>query len=435
MLALLASQETGTPVSGECRLTMERDGELTAVDMAVRATPFRLGQDTLTAFVLHDISASKRREVLEQVFLHDLRNTLAGIEGWSETLKQEKPSAAAEEILRLAEQLSDEVNFQKMVSMAEEGALAIEKRLARPSDILIDLLSTFRLHKAARGRGLDAPEPVDDTPINTDRVLLRRVLINMVANALEHTKPGGTVRVWFEHPDGRPRFVVWNDGVIDEEARSHVFERHFSTKPDAGRGLGAYSMKLFGERYLGGTVAFTSDSHEGTRFSVVLPADALVSVDGARAATPAVAGAEGEAPATEKPCVLLVDDDEALLKLGSLLLKRLGHDVVACHDGTEALDAFQGNPDNFSVVVTDLSMCPMSGVDLCGHLHEIRPAVPVLLCTGFTDALPQEQVRQLGMCGTLPKPYNVADLAEALGAAMAGRQQPSPPSGRGQAQT
>ena len=105
----------------------------------------------------------------------------------------------------------------------------------------------------------------------TDARLLARVLGNMVKNALEATPSGGVVTVRCTNPVGQVAFSVHNESVMPEEVRLQVFHRSFSTKARAGRGIGTYSMKLFGEHYLGGSVEFASRDGEGTTFTITLP--------------------------------------------------------------------------------------------------------------------------------------------------------------------
>ena len=97
----------------------------------------------------------------------------------------------------------------------------------------------------------------------TDRVLLGRVLDNMLRNALEATLPGGTIRAGCHAAGDDVEFRVWNPGEMPRDAQLQVFQRSFSTKGN-GRGLGTYSMKLLTGRYLGGTVSFHSSAAEGS---------------------------------------------------------------------------------------------------------------------------------------------------------------------------
>lgn len=104
-----------------------------------------------------------------------------------------------------------------------------------------------------------------------DRLLLR-VLVNMLKNAFEASEPGSEIRLWHERNGGHHLFNVWNPGKIDDDVAPRIFQRYFTTKNNHGRGLGTYSMKLIGERYMGGEVSFVSND-EGTTFTFRLPVD------------------------------------------------------------------------------------------------------------------------------------------------------------------
>jgi len=270
VLAILGSQKTDLPAVDECRLSMERDGRLAAVDFRVRATPLRVGGHDLRAVVFLDVSSLKRKEVFERTFFHDFLNDIAGIEVWGEILGRERPEEAAKKILAITHHLKEEILFQKALLQAENGDLPVDLRSSHAREIVDDLRTVFRFHKVLEGRQLLVLPAPEDARLVTDSSLLLRVLINMVKNALEATPPGGAVRVWFEWHGKRPGFVVHNDAVIPLEDRLRIFERSFSTK-GMGRGIGTFSMKLFGEGYLRGRVSFTSGEAEGTKFSILLP--------------------------------------------------------------------------------------------------------------------------------------------------------------------
>jgi signal transduction histidine kinase len=136
------------------------------------------------------------------------------------------------------------------------------------------LVGVYRAHDAARGRALVVDPASGDATVATSRVLLTRVAGNMIKNALEAERRGATVVVGCgPAPGGGAALWVRNPTPMPREVQLQVFQRSFSTK-DPARGLGAYSMKLLTERYLGGTVSFSSDAERGTEFRVVLPAAA-----------------------------------------------------------------------------------------------------------------------------------------------------------------
>jgi signal transduction histidine kinase len=112
---------------------------------------------------------------------------------------------------------------------------------------------------------------VPDVTVTTDAGIVVRVLVNMVVNALEATDEGDAVRVSVYSSDHEVVFSVWNRKPIPHDVARRIFQRNFSTKAETGRGLGTYSMKLFGEEILGGKVGFVTSAEEGTCFHFRLP--------------------------------------------------------------------------------------------------------------------------------------------------------------------
>lgn len=274
VLALLSSQQEGRPHNGECSIVVRSGNSIATHEFRVRATPIAIGMHRFTVAVFNDISGDKRRQSLERVFYHDLLNTLGGLEGWSSLIvryKEMDPREAASSILALSQRLRQEIEDQRRLTQAEQNQLAVRSEEMLVGNVLEQLRAIFNAHESARDRAL-AIEPAAVTEVVvSDPALLERVLVNMIKNALEASRPGQTVRVWFERRDGRPVFLVNNAGVIPEPVALRIFQRSFSTKPEQGRGIGTYSMKLFGERHLGGKVEFTTTPETGTTFWIDLP--------------------------------------------------------------------------------------------------------------------------------------------------------------------
>lgn len=270
--AILRSQERGGPVEAECLIRADRAlGE--ALELNVRATPITVAQKRFTVVSLRDISSEKRREVLEQIFLHDVLNTVAGLRGWAEQLRRGRGNVAraTERIEFLARRIEHEIRDHRTLLLAESGALVPERAPVRTGELLQDVAAVFAGHPAAKERRLEIAPGSDDVELDSDRALLLRVLVNMVRNAFEATEPGGVVGVSCARGGRSVDLRVRNAGAIAPEVRARVFQRSFSTKAKRGRGLGTYSMKLLGERYLGGEVSFTSTEEEGTTFTLRLP--------------------------------------------------------------------------------------------------------------------------------------------------------------------
>lgn len=277
-IAIMACQDINQPATGECLMTVQRDGRIEAHEFSVRATPLKLDGDTLTVFVLHDINAEKRREALEMVFLHDLSNVITGLMGWSKLLLRNPRDVTeiARNIVSLSEHMTQEIQYQRMILQAEQGNLAVSSGPVSASEILEGVRSFFACHINDACHRLEIETADKDMILNTCQALATRIIVNMVKNALEATSATERVRTWYELRGGRPCFVAHNPGKIPDRVAPQIFKRSFSTKGKPGRGLGAYSMKLFGEQVLGGTVDFTTSDEEGTCFFFMLPSEAIV---------------------------------------------------------------------------------------------------------------------------------------------------------------
>ena len=270
VLAILAAQTTGQTTTGECTLA-HRDGERVACSQYdVKITPLPLADTTVLACVLHDITATRRRELLERIFMHDARNLLAGLQGWSDQLREETPSEAAHNVVRLVEQLLREIESQSVLLRAEIGDLRAHLRPVRANHVMEAVQAMFHSHPCAQGKDLLAELVPGDVILTTDEGLLVRVLGNMVKNALEASPPASQVRLWFERTVGGSVFHVHNPGVIPPSVAAHIFQPHFSNK-GRNRGFGTYAMRLLGEHSLGGRVSFVTDAVAGTQFSIELP--------------------------------------------------------------------------------------------------------------------------------------------------------------------
>jgi signal transduction histidine kinase len=174
------------------------------------------------------------------------------------------------ELAMLVARLLHEIQTQRNLMAAERG----EYRLQLKPVAVPDLLREVAQIATGRAGAGDHPLQVSAGPeltITTDRTLLCRVLTNMVKNAIEAVAPGEQVRLWCEASPQQVTLRVHNPGTIPERAARRVFQRSFTTKRGVGRGLGTYSMKLFGEQYLQGKVGFTSSPETGTEFFIHLP--------------------------------------------------------------------------------------------------------------------------------------------------------------------
>ena len=268
--AILGSQE-GKRMVKECRLTME--GEISA-DFRIWTTPIERKGQKFTIFTLEDIQHEKRRQALEKTFFHDLLNTAGGLAGLIEALRYIDNEGEEEEVMDLLEttsnQLLEEIHSGRLLSQAEHDNLHVQLEDHDAGDLIQQVVDVYRSHSVGEGRSilLDSRNP--SLQIRTDEILLRRVVGNLVKNALEASRRGETVRIGIENGHEGALIFVNNTSVLGPEIRRQMFQRSFTTKGN-GRGIGTYSVKLFTEKYLGGKVWFESSEEAGTTFYLSIP--------------------------------------------------------------------------------------------------------------------------------------------------------------------
>ena len=258
----------------ECRIVLRNGGVL---DLRATATPIMLEDQKFSLFSLTDISHEKRRRVLERLFFHDVLNTAGGMLGIAEILRD----ASADEldelkaiVLDLSERLVDEIKAQQILSAAEGGDLAVNPRPLDTHVLLRETVAVYTHHEVAQGRYLQIDPAAEDVRFVNDYNLARRVLGNMVKNALEASAPGETVTLSAAQHGDEVWLSVHNPKVMPRSVQLQIFQRSFSTK-GAGRGLGTYSIKLFAERFMQGRVFFSSTPETGTTFVAAYPVEWL----------------------------------------------------------------------------------------------------------------------------------------------------------------
>ncbi|MCF7801761.1 MAG: GHKL domain-containing protein [Candidatus Marinimicrobia bacterium] len=266
--AILNSQTIKGVDFQECRITRKHPDE--ALDWMVKATHFNYRGEDYTIFALTEISGQKRREVLERIFFHDVLNTAGTLHGFTQLLKSMDPGdipAAVEQIGILSERLMNEIRTQQLLTRAEQGELELEITPVYPAALVEEIAREYRQHPLANNREIEVRPMDDSVTLRSDLSLLRRVLGNMVKNAIEASGPGEAITLACDAADNAVEFRVHNPQFIPRNIQLQIFSRSFSTK-GKGRGLGTYSMKLLTERYLKGTVGFETSKMDGTTFFV-----------------------------------------------------------------------------------------------------------------------------------------------------------------------
>ncbi len=255
----------------ECRITTTKNDSF---DFRVMSTVYEFNDKAFTFVSLEDISEHKRKEVLEHTFFHDINNLLHIINAYSELLTVDLDHPSKDKFLNsiktAAIRMKDEIDTHKRIIQAENGSLAVHMTEINSIEILAELTTLFTKSEAWADKHIIIDDDVMIVEFKTDKAILLRILNNMTKNALEATTECGDVKVNCYVEDSNIIFSVHNCGYIPYIDQGQIFQRSFSTK-GKGRGIGTYSMKLFGEKYLNGKVWFESDIFKGTVFSISIP--------------------------------------------------------------------------------------------------------------------------------------------------------------------
>ena len=270
--AILQSQKDENKVVRECRILVESGDDVAPMDLRVTVSPFKIGGERFLMAAIEDISQPKRLEVLQRTFFHDVLNTAGCIRGYADYLASESSQnpETCERIASLTGQLIESIQAQRDLAHAEAGDLTLHPESIYVPALLDGLSLQYRKHPVAEGRTILVLRNCHGTVV-TDRQILQRVLENLLKNALEATAPGNTVTIAYEERPDEAVFSVHNVEVIPADVQLQLFQRSFSTKGEPGRGIGTYSIKLLGERYLRGSVAFVSQAPRGTTFTLAIP--------------------------------------------------------------------------------------------------------------------------------------------------------------------
>jgi CheY-like chemotaxis protein len=207
------------------------------------------------------------------------------------------------------------------------------------------------------------------------------------------------------------RLTVRDTGQgMSPDVMQRIYDPFFTTKASGeGTGIGLSVVHGIVVNH-GGTITVESQVGQGTTFTIYLPRIACdMTVEGQADET--VPHGQGR--------LLFVDDEPALVRLGYSVLTQLGYDVTAYTSSAEALAAFQAAPQRFDLVITDYTMPQMTGDVLTCALRRLRPDIPIILETGFSQTIDAEQAAALGINAFLLKPWTVRELARTIAQVLA----------------
>jgi signal transduction histidine kinase/ActR/RegA family two-component response regulator len=357
---------------------------------------------------------------------HDFNNILGAIVGNVELALEDvgegHPALQSLSAIGQASQHAREL-VQQILTFAQQGR--VERRVVSLAPVAAESVGMLR---ATLPAGVELTLQCDpDCPlVLADVTQVQQVIVNLGTNAWHALQDrAGTIEVSLAAvtvdeaqarrlPGLRPGLcalltVSDSGNGIEAAMLERIFDPFFTTKAHGngnGTGLGLSVVHGIVQRHEG-AILVSSVLGRGSSFEIYLPA-----VDGH--ATEADAWTPRSSLHGNGEHVMFVDDQDALVALADRMLPRLGYEVTSFTDAKLALDAFAADPDGFAVVVTDMNMPHLSGLEVTAQLHKLRPDVPVVLLSGYVAPELLEQAQRQGLCEVVSKPVDRRALGEAL---------------------
>ncbi|MCX5896036.1 MAG: PAS domain S-box protein, partial [Proteobacteria bacterium] len=352
---------------------------------------------------------------------HDFNNILAAIMGYTEMT-----------LFDLPEHVPARNNLEQVLKSANRAKGLVQQILAfsrkaeeekKPFQLAVIVKEALTMLRATLPTTIDIRQNIaSDAWVMANPTQMHQVLMNLCTNAAHAMREhGGTLDVALsevavdagtagEYHDLSPglyvKLSITDTGTgIAPTIIYRIFDPFFTTK-GVGEGTGMGLAVVVGiVKSHGGDITVASKVGKGTTFQVVLPIVEAKAQEGKETVQPLLTGTEN---------ILFVDDEELLVDIGKKLLESLGYRVIATRSSSDALEVFQKEPDKFDLVITDYTMPHMTGYDLARKLMEIRPGVPIILCTGYSETISPEKAKAIGIKEFIMKPLNRNAMAETI---------------------
>ncbi len=354
---------------------------------------------------------------------HDFNNILFPIMGYTElTMDEVSEDSVAhknlEEILKAANRAKGLV--QQILTFSRQSGQ--ERKPVKVQYIIKEALNLLR---ASIPASIEIIHNIDNdcNPVMGDATQIHQVIMNLCTNAYQAMQDKGgklevilsEVDIGYEEtiekigmqPGKHLQLTVKDEGCgMDASVLERIFEPYYTTK-EQGKGTGLGLSVIHGIiKNHGGDITVASSPRKGTTFQVYLPL--IEDADGVTEFEPSNGAAKGN----ER--ILLIDDEEQIISMEQQMLENLGYQVTARTDSVEALDEFAKQPQNYDLVITDMTMPHMSGDELAQKLLDIKPDIPVILCTGFNEDITEEKALSMGIQKFVMKPVIKNDLATTI---------------------
>lgn len=352
---------------------------------------------------------------------HDFNNILSAVIGYTELSLIDIPKGSAlqnnlQQVLKAGGRAKDLVRQILTFSRQRENELV-------PVKVSLIVNEALKLLRASLPTTIKMRHHIKSyLAVLTDPTNIHQVLMNLCTNAsFAMQEEGGVLEVSLsdvdldadfakQHPDVKPgkfiRLIVSDTGYgMSPEVSERIFDPFFTTKK-MGQGTGMGLSVVHGiVKSHGGTIIVESSPGKGSAFSVFLPAIESEVTDQADQPQLVITGNER---------ILFVDDEDFQADIGKRMLERLGYRVTAKTNSVEALDLFRQTPDEFDLVITDMTMPNMTGDVLARKLISIRPDIPIIVCTGYSARINPDIIKEIGIKAMAMKPVVMKDIAQMI---------------------
>ncbi len=359
---------------------------------------------------------------------HDFNNILSAILGYGELVQKDAPAGSATRRhidATMAAGLRAKSLVERILAFSR-GRSASERVPVHVPSVLDEALDSVAGSLPA-GIVLERRASGADAGVLGDPTQIHQVVMNLCTNAVQAMKSSGTLSVSVDVvrldaalavatrslPAGRYVALVVRDtgSGIAPEVIERIFDPFFTTKQvGVGTGLGLSLVHGIVSE-LGGGIAVDSRPGDGTAFTVYLPWHAVAAAPAEDDGDESIARGDGQT-------ILFIDDEEALVHLGEEMLAELGYEPVGFASPADALAEFHADPDRFDAVLTDEAMPGTTGTELAAALRHLRPALPVVLMSGFVNAAISARAHEAGVADVLAKPLRSRDIARSLAAVL-----------------
>jgi len=353
---------------------------------------------------------------------HDFNNILGAILGYGELALQESGEQSA-----LRRYLDNVMHATERAKMLVERILGFSRSGLgdrEPVNVQSVILETIELLDASLPDGIRLESKIDagNAAVIGDTTYLHQVAMNLCTNAIHAMEQGGVLRVSLERvvvedtrtlfrgslaPGAYVRLAVGDTGTgIAPAVLERMFDPFFTTK-QVGEGTGLGLSLVHGiVTDLGGAIEVATAMGKGTTFEIWLPIAGEIPVPAAEA--------DAALPKGNGELVMIVDDERPLVALAEEIVAQIGYEPVGFNSCTAALEAFRAQPDRFDAILTDEAMPELTGSELAREVRRLRPAMPIILMTGYGGGKLMDQATEIGVNEVLRKPLRRRDLADSL---------------------